>query len=71
MSVNSKRRWVWAMPAASLAVPAFGQAVSHTGSELPHYYNSADVESFGQWAPPSAASQAAGVVRADPRILRR
>jgi hypothetical protein len=63
MSDKSKIALIAAVLAASVASPAFAQSVDHTGSQMPHYFDSSGAEIFGSWGPPAAANTGHSVMR--------
>lgn len=53
-----------ALMTAGLAAPAaFAQSVDHTGSMMPHYFDSNGTEVFGSWAPQVVAKSRPSVTR--------
>jgi hypothetical protein len=49
MSTKSKLTFAVAAVAVAFSMPAFAQAVDHTGTLQPSYYNSIGKQVFGSW----------------------
>jgi hypothetical protein len=54
---------VAALMTVGLAAPAFAQSADHTGSQMPHYFDSNGTEIFGSWGPQAVTSSRHVVTR--------
>jgi hypothetical protein len=57
MITKSKLAFVAAAFALTFSAPAFAQAVDHTGTLQPAYYDGAGKQIVGSWAPSSRAAK--------------
>ena len=57
MIIKWKNAIAAALMTAGLAAPAFAQSSDHTGSQMPHYFDSNGAEIFGSWGPATVVAR--------------